>query len=238
MCTDHWKQIVKLIPIYKNLSPDKFKHMLTKVIPSYYQNQIEHLLTNLTILEVIQQRAQLMCTVFQLKIEQYYWNYVSNLISMPIVIWLSEVGKHFTKQNSINWDHTKTHLNVQRRQNIINEKLQQAENNLIFHLQQPYLYYDDRQDQTSMVHFINIISDALHILVDNNLYYLRINFEQKKILLNFDITDAYLVKSFYDLNLTEEQVSICVLFYVFLNSAFFSVCILDFKCSKDLACSS
>ncbi|CAF1241679.1 unnamed protein product [Rotaria sordida] len=53
---------------------------------------------------------------------------------------------------------------------------------------------------------MNIISNALVILVENSLYYLRTNFEQKKILLQFDINDAHLVKSFYDLNPTEEQI--------------------------------
>ncbi|CAF3411927.1 unnamed protein product [Rotaria socialis] len=207
LATDYWGQIIKLIPNYENLSPYQFKHVLTKVIPLCYQNFMEQWLTNFNILEVLQQRAQLMSTVFQLRIEQDYWNYISNLINMPIVIWLSEVGKDFTKQNSINWDHTKTESNIQRRLHIIHAKLQQAEHNLTFHLQQLYLHYGDIQDQFFMVHFIDIITNTLRILVNNNLYYFRTNFEQKKILLHFDTTDAHLTKSFYDLNPTEKQIS-------------------------------
>lgn len=220
LSSDHWRQIIKLIPNYENLSLHQFKSMLTKMIPFCYQNFVEQWLTNFTILEILQHRAQLMSNIVQLKIECDYWSYVSNLINMPIIIWLSEAGKDFSKKNSINWDHTKTTSNIQHRQYIIHEKLHEAENNLNFHLQQSYLHYGNIQDQFFMVHFIDIITNALHNLIDNNLYYLRINFEQKKLLLNFDINDVHIVKSFYDLNPTETQVSIYTLFAVCLNSNF------------------
>lgn len=232
LSTDHWRQTIKLIPNYNKLSPSQFKHVLTKAIPFCYRNFIEQWLTNSTLLEVFKHRAQLMSNVFQLRIEHDYWNYVSNLINMPIVVWLSQVGKDFSQRNSINWDHIKTESYIQRRLHIIYEKLQQAEHNLTFHLQQSYLHCEDIQDQFFMVHFIDIINNTLRILVENKLYYFRISFEQKKILLHFDTTDAHLTKSFYDLNPTENQVSICVLSDVFLSSTF---SLLDFNCSKDLA---
>ncbi|CAF1561914.1 unnamed protein product, partial [Rotaria sordida] len=142
------------------------------------------------------------------KIEQDYWNDIANLITIPVVVWLSEAGKDITKQNSINWDHTKTKINIQHRQKIIENKLQQAEYNLNIHLQQPCPFDCEIYNKTSMDHFLNIISNVLVTLVENSLYYLHTNFEQKKILLKFDITDANLVKSFYDLNPTVEQIVI------------------------------
>ncbi|CAF1302974.1 unnamed protein product, partial [Rotaria sordida] len=166
-------------------------------------------LTDFTMLQFLQQRAELMCTVLQLKIEQDYWNNIANLITIPVVVWLSEAGKDITKQNSINWDHTKTKINIQHRQKIIENKLQQAEYNLNIRLQQQSCPFDcEIYNKTSMDHFLNIISNVLVTLVENSLYYLHTNFEQKKILLNFDITDANLVKSFYDLNPTVEQIVI------------------------------
>jgi len=86
-----------------------------------------------------------------------------------------------------------------------------------------------------MDQFMNIISNALVIVVENSLYYFRTNFEQKKILLHYDMNDSDLVKSFYDLNPTEEQVSIYYSVYFLILLFFHSFSILDFYCSKDLA---
>ncbi|CAF1241622.1 unnamed protein product [Rotaria sordida] len=209
LSNDHWKQVLKLIPNYKKLSPYQFKDVLTGLIPhSSHHHHIKGWLTDFTMLQFLQQRAELMCTVLQLKIEQDYWNDIANLITIPVVVWLSEAGKDITKQNSINWDHTKTKINIQHRQKIIENKLQQTEYNLNIHLQQPCPFNCEIYNKTSMDHFLNIISNVLVTLVENSLYYLYTNFEQKKILLNFDITDANLVKSFYDLNPTVEQIVI------------------------------
>ncbi len=61
-------------------------------------------------------------------------------------------------------------------------------------------------EQHSMM--VTILFDALTVLLRNGLQYFFINFQQKKILFNIDAYDAQLVKSFYNLNPTEEQVTI------------------------------
>ncbi|CAF1667188.1 unnamed protein product [Rotaria magnacalcarata] len=48
--------------------------------------------------------------------------------------------------------------------------------------------------------------DNLHLLVMNDLNPFHVHFEQKKLLLHFNFHDAYLVKSFYDLDPTEKQI--------------------------------
>ncbi|CAF2967501.1 unnamed protein product [Rotaria sp. Silwood2] len=138
LCNDHWKQMSKLIPNYKKLSPYQFKDALMKVIPASSQHHIKEYYINVAMLQFVQQRTEIICHILQLKIEQDYWNNIDNLITMPVVIWLSEVGKDVTKKNSINWDHTKTKFNIQHRQTIIQNRLQEAENSLNFHLQQSY----------------------------------------------------------------------------------------------------
>ncbi len=124
------------------------------------------------------------------------------------MIWLSQISKDVTHKNAINWDHTETKMNIKHRQQIIRNKLRQAECNIYIHLQQPYPFYSQMKSKTSMDDIMNIIFNAPLMVIKNSLYYLRLNFEQKKTLLNFDIKDAHLVKSFYDLNPTEEQVCI------------------------------
>ncbi|CAF3893695.1 unnamed protein product [Rotaria sp. Silwood1] len=207
LCNDHWKQMSKLIPNYKKLSPYQFKDALMKVLPASSQHHIKECYVNVPMLHFIQQRTELVCSILQLKFEQDYWNSIDNLISMPVVIWLSEAGKDVTKKNSINWDHTKTKLNIQHRQTIIQNRLKEAEHSLNFHLQQSYPFDCELNNKTALVSFLNVISHGVVTLAENSLYYFRTNFEQKKILLDFDITDARLVKLFYDLNPTQEQIS-------------------------------
>jgi hypothetical protein len=212
--------VSKLIPNYKQLSPYQFKDLLVKVIsPSDYHN-IEQWFTNFTLLQFIKQRAELICVFFQLKIEQDYWNYIANLITMPVVIWLAQLSKEVTQKNSINWDHTKTKMNIKHRQQIITNKLHQTECNIYIHLQQQYPFYSQMKNTTSVDYLMNIILNAFLTVTKNSLYYFYLNFQQKKILINFDIKDAHLVKSFYDLNPTEEQVYIH-LFYTDLHISYF-----------------
>ncbi|CAF3650230.1 unnamed protein product [Adineta steineri] len=207
LCNDHWNRILKLIPNYNELSPYQFKDVLIRIISLRDRQNTEQWLVNFTLLKFIQQRAQLLCDVFQLKIEDDYWKYMNNLTNMPVVIWLLEISKDIIRQNSINWDHTKTKANIERRREMIHSKLQRAENHLHMHLQQPYPLSCQMDTKTAMDHSMNIIINALIILVQNSLSPFRTNFKQKKILLEFDIHDMHLVKSFYALNPTMEQIS-------------------------------
>ncbi|CAF3804889.1 unnamed protein product [Rotaria sp. Silwood1] len=138
LSNDHSYRISILMPNYKKVSPDQFKDVLTEMVPAHSHHHIKDWLTNINILDFLKQRAELITTVFQLKIQLGYWNYVADLTAMPIVIWLLEIGRHKTRKNSINWDHTKTKASIQKRQRIIQKKLQEAENDINFHLQQPY----------------------------------------------------------------------------------------------------
>ncbi|CAF4721944.1 unnamed protein product [Rotaria sp. Silwood1] len=200
--TDHWKQLCKLLPNYKNLSHRKFKYLLSNVIPTYRQ-QIQQYLANTEMLQFVQQLTQLLCTFFQLKIEEAYWNYIADL-NLPIMTWLSNISKDVTLQNSINWDHSKTKQNIQNRQNIIQNKLQQMAINLYNHLQR-YSSSLGMDNNMTFEQSINIIQNPLLLLIEKDLHSFRTNFEQKIILLSYDINDAHLVKSFYDLNPIQEQ---------------------------------
>ncbi|CAF3160962.1 unnamed protein product [Rotaria sp. Silwood2] len=164
LCNDHWKQMSKLIPNYKKLSPYQFKDALMKVIPACSQHHIKECYINVPMLQFIQQRTELICHILQLKIEQDYWNSIDNLISMPVVIWLLDVGKDVTKQNSINWDHTKTKLNIQHRQTIIQNRLQQAEHSLNFHLQQSYPFDCELNNKTALSLEEQVLSQRLNQL--------------------------------------------------------------------------
>ncbi|UJR18821.1 hypothetical protein I4U23_021949 [Adineta vaga] len=196
-----------LIPNYYELSSYQFKDLLLNIIHPRDNQIIQERFTNFTTLQLMQQRAQLMCKVYQLRIENDYWNYINNMADMHIIIWLSKISKDVLRQNSINWDYTVTQQNIPRCQQIVQNKLEQAEHNLNNHL---YHELDPLFCQTKRKapphHPINIISNALTHLVKKDLHYFRMSFEQKKILFMFDINDAQFVKSFYDLNPTSQQI--------------------------------
>ncbi|CAF1260825.1 unnamed protein product [Rotaria sordida] len=202
--TDDWKLTCKLLPNYKTLSSHEFKRLLCKTIPTDHY-QIQQWLANTEMLQFSQQLATIMCTSFQLKIEEDYWYYIGN-INMPVVTWLSEVSKDVTEKNSVNWDHSKTKLNIQYQQNLIRNKLQRLEINLYNYLQRYSSNLKMNDDKMSFEQWMNSICNALVVLIQNNLHHFNTNFEQKKILFTYDIHDVHLVKSFYDLNPIGEQV--------------------------------
>jgi len=210
-CTDHWKQSSKLIPNYNELSHHQFMDLLASSLP-IYGYQIYQFLTSTNMFNFIQQHATLLCTYFQLKIEEDYWNYLANLSDMPLFNWLLQLSKDFMVQNSMSWDHTKTKTRIKDRQKLIANKLEKVEIDLNVHLQQ-YSSSLIIENTTYFEHLIKITFMAIAIAIRNDLQLFYKNFEQMKIRLHFDIKDAYYVKLFYDLNPIQEQVSISVIRY-------------------------
>jgi hypothetical protein len=213
----------KLVPKYSKLPNYLFKHMLSKNIPGD-RKTIQQWLGNPKVLEFFQQAAEFMCVILQLKIEQDYWTHVLNL-AMPAMAWLSTVVKDVKEKNCINWDYPRTVDNVFNRQKIIHNKLLKAQNDLNAHFrtqqhQLPDQFCTQMQNNTSNNHMMSILSDALAVLIQNDFGQLRTYFERKKILLKFDVNDVELVKSFYDLNPTKEQVSILVFIQYFCVNEF------------------
>ena len=210
--TDHWKQSSKLLPDYNKLSHYQLMDLISKSLPMY-RDQIRQFLTNTKIAHFIQQHATLMCTTFQLKIEEHYWQYLAHLSdTMPIFNWLLEESNDVKSPNSNNSDRTKSKTTIKDRQKIIQNKLEQLEIDLGVHLEQ----YSSSLIIENITYFersIQITLMALAIVIRNDLQLFYMNFERKKILLHFDIKDAYYVKLFYDLNPTTEQVSILFIHY-------------------------
>ncbi|CAF1090646.1 unnamed protein product [Rotaria magnacalcarata] len=202
---EDWKRSSKLIPNYNRLSPDTFKQLILKNLPITYHDQIQQCLAHIESLECIRQLANLWCHFFQLKIEEDYWNYVGNL-NTSIMDWLSEdVSKEIIQQNSIDWDRRKTKSNIQYQIALVQNKLQQAEYNMLKHLCQLSSMFDLKSN-IRVKHLIDIIFQAFAIILRNDLNPFHIHFEQKKLALHFNFHDAYLVKSFYDLNPTVKQI--------------------------------
>ncbi|CAF4444475.1 unnamed protein product, partial [Rotaria magnacalcarata] len=131
---EDWRQSSKLIPNYNRLSPNTFKQLILKHIPTTYHDQIQQCLAPIKLLKCVRQLANLWCHFFQLKIEEDYCNYVGNL-NTSIMDWLSEdVSKEIIQQHSIDWDCRKTKSNIQYQTTLVQNKLQQTEYNILKHL--------------------------------------------------------------------------------------------------------
>jgi len=206
LSTDHWQQILKILPKYHKISNDQFRSLILEFISSRDINcTIIEWLNNFSILQFLHEHAEFISIVSQLKIEQNYWNFLTDMITITKVH-LSEISKEFTNKNSINLDHSRTEEYIEHRKNLIEHKLQEAKHNFDSHSQETLPFYHQMENINTIDHCMHILSTALASLVQHNIQYLHTNFEQKKILWQLDINDICLVKSFYNLNPTDEQV--------------------------------
>ena len=206
LSTDHWKQILKIIPKYHKISNYRFKILLLEFISARDTNPvIIECLNNSSILQFFHKHTELMSAVTQLHIERQYWNSLSQMMTIT-KMYLLNSSKELTMKNSINWDHSRSEEYIEHRKNYIEHKLQEAEDNLDNHSQLTLPFYHQMENINGIDECMNILPTALNTLVEYNLQYLHTNFEQKKTLWQFNIDDMCLVKSFYDLNPTDEQV--------------------------------
>lgn len=208
LATDHCNQCSKYLPNYKNLSDHQFKDLLMKGIADKHRPEVEQVLSNYFMLRFIRKHAELMCYVSQLKLERAYWYFVLQLLDMPIGNWLSEIPKAMLNKNSLNWDRMKTKINIQHRQANSKRLLKSAQGKLRDHSKEQQLFPRPFDRRSSQDRLLLVIYTGLHVLVENSLYYFRLNFQQKRILLESDLIQASLVKSFHDLNPSAEQVFI------------------------------
>jgi hypothetical protein len=193
-----------------------FKKLLSETIPRY-SHQVQEILTDSGMLKYIQQRANLMCTLYRLKIEQIYWDCIATT-KQPLISWLSKKSNDFTQQHSINWDHTNTKSNLQHRRKIIKIKLQQLKKYLHIHIQR-HPPRPQIEKQWCLQHTLGFIDEALHILTRKGLNDFAFNLERKTGIFEYDMNDIQIVKYFYDLNPNQEQVSIYL-----LDIFFFPLC--------------
>jgi hypothetical protein len=190
-------------PKYLNVSANRFARLVIDTTPSN-RRMVEHWFRNVKVVHFFRKYARLLDQVTHLKLEQEYWNCVVEMLT-DTVIWLSQMPKVLTRKTSINWEYPRTDKNVKKRQKTISNQLKQAQNNLNAHLQKAEeLPYRSFQEGTTIEH--TILSKATETFVHQGLQPVRTNFEQKKILLEIDRKEIQLVKSFYDLNPTSDQV--------------------------------
>lgn len=186
--------------------------------------QLEQHLSNGNLLSFTQKYAHLLCMNYQLEMKQDYWKHVIDEL-LPAIKWLSWMPKNVIKQYSINWNGPRTEHNVQHRQNSMENKFHRISQQIQVHLQQ-YSSCRPISDKT-----MDMLKDAVKEMVELDLEDLQIKFEEKKVLLQYDANDMDLLKFFFDIKPTKDQVVFIRCYFFFVSS----ISILERQCKQNLA---
>jgi hypothetical protein len=183
--------------------PDKiFKEMLLKsLVGGGKEESIVQWFDTTLKLQYIRTYAHLLNNICYLKLEQDYWQHYDKVATTE-GIWSSPLEKELIKKNNLYRINFKTKIQLDKHRQFIFNRLQKAENELNKHKQQ-------RPINSSFD--MNRLSTVLLAFVRQGQHKLSKDFERKKQLLQFDAHDYHLIKTFYTLKPTENQVSLSLL---------------------------
>jgi hypothetical protein len=180
-------------PKYLKVPDQVFKDMLFKSLAG--TDNIIQLLDTPEKLAFVRTYAHLLNNVFYLKLEQDYWEHY-NRVCISEDIWSAPMEKDLAKQNNLCRFKFKTKTQLEKHRQLILNRLQETEKNLNKHKQQPIHGSVD----------MNKLSAVVTAFVRQGQNKLSTAFEQKKLILQFDANDHCLVKKFYDMKPTKDQV--------------------------------
>ena len=188
-----------------NTKPDYLKvpdHIFKKMLSSALEG-IESTIQWLDTPEKLQytrQYAQWVNDLFYLRLKQDFWEHYYH-IAMTNGLWSLNISNQFAKENSLRRMKFITQSNVNQRRQTVSEELKEAEKKLNTHKQLA-------SNATVDMHRLSMVIPAF---VRRGQRKLVADFERRKLLLQLDANDYYLVQAFYDLKPTEEQVRIFLL---------------------------
>ena len=218
MSIDIWKLSPELTPNYSKIPKQQFKRLLCQANP-LYRRRLQLHLSNTELLSFVQKRAHLMSAKLQLELEKDYWKHVIDKL-LSAIKWLSQMPKNITRRYSINWDYPRTERNIRHRQRLTENKIKQIDEEIRVHSQKSVTCWTI-SDETLVDQNIRIIFAALKVMICDGIENLYMRYEQKKALIQYDAFDIALLKSFYDLHPTGNQViyhsSIKLVFVLFIS---------------------
>ena len=180
-------------PKYLKVPDQVFKEMLAKSLAG--ADHIIPLLDTPEKLVFVRTYAHLLSNVFYWKLEQDYWEHYYNVCTTKS-IWSSPLMIDLAKENNLSRFKFKTEAQLDKHRKLIGNRLQEAENKLNQHKLEPI--------NRSMN--MNRLSTVIPAFVRQGQHKLGIEFERKKLILQFDANDHCLVKTFYNMKPTKSQV--------------------------------
>jgi hypothetical protein len=180
-------------PKYLKVPDQIFKEMLSKSLVG--EDNINQLLDTPEKLQFVRTYAYLLNNVFYFKLEQEFWEHY-NTVCISEAIWSLPTAKDIAKENNLYRITFKTKAQLEKHRQLIANRLQEAEDNLNKHKQQPIHGSID----------MHKLSTVITAFVRQGQHKLSLEFERKKSILQFDAIDHRLVKTFYNLKPMENQV--------------------------------
>ena len=161
--------------------------------------------TDVTILQAARQQACLMAEIHFLKMEQDLWQTYHN-VTRPEILWLSSMAKSEMKRNRISLTFFKTEEYLKKHLKIIEQKFKTAIYQLVQYLEQQTQHSHPLSDLPLSIIDRTLLSASIIEFVRDDRRRLREQLEEKGKLLMLIANDVRLVKAFYDLKPTAEQV--------------------------------
>ncbi|CAF1391421.1 unnamed protein product [Rotaria sp. Silwood1] len=180
-------------PKYLKVPDQIFKDMLSKSLAC--AESIVQLLDTPEKLQFVRTYADILNNVFYLKLEKDFWEHY-NTVCISEAIWSSCLTKEYAQVNNLCRFKFKTKAQIEKHCKLILNRLQEAENNLTKHKQQPINELID----------MNTLSTMITAFVRQGQHKLTAEFDQKKLILQFDANDHRLVKTFYNFSPNENQI--------------------------------
>ena len=194
---DHWKQSPFMIPQYQKMARSHLRESLANALPDH-QNDIMEWLADSKVFNFVKQQVHQAALIYQYEIELNYWNSVADAAG-PALALLSTQSRGFTRDNYIHWDYPQTMQNIQHRQQLIYNKLRTC--------QTPWNHQAKYPTSIGITKAcLDIIHQGSNNMIQAGLQHFSTKLNEKLIILDYDIHDIQLVKSFYDMLPNPEQV--------------------------------
>ncbi|CAF1458454.1 unnamed protein product [Adineta ricciae] len=181
-------------PKYLQVDNEIFKKMLTQS-STEAEAYINQLLDTSEKLDFVRTYAHLLSNSSYWKFEENYWKHYHTECTTGS-IWSSPLETKIVKENNLCRFKFKTEIQLNKHQKLINDRIQELENKLNQHKQKSI------HTSFDMDRLLTIIT----AFVTQGQKKLAKEFEDKKLLLQYDVKDNRCVKRFYDMSPTQDQI--------------------------------
>lgn len=190
----------KLKPQYLNVSDRLFKQFLSKSIEN--GNQLVQALDTVEKIEFVRHMTETTNNLYYFDLQRHLWQDYATLAMHDENNWPKRVSKSFAKQHHLGRHYGIAKHTIEQRQKTIQYQLDRTIKELQEYLLKVSQYaqiWEPRFDE-------NLLSTAINECVKQGQQKLRKQFEYRRKILALDAKDHYLLKQFYDLKPTQEQV--------------------------------
>ena len=220
----------KGLSIYWNMTEHEFKERLFTTTSNDQRRQIkvkQWLETDVTLLQFIKQHACLVGDFYLLTMElDLYKTYIN--MTQPETLWFSQISISVIKYNKICQNLFKIHTYIKKQLKMIDSQLQKSTQKVIKFVQQ-----EEQQVSTLSIMDMNLLKAFISTFVRQDQQQLNGELDKKRHLLMLNMNDVRLVKEFFDLKPSPQQVVLLFIFHSYFKHCFSLSLLLLFQ--KDIA---